>query len=523
MADKDFSPGISRDGAPDAPSHTTVDFLLRRMRHRRDFPAFSQHIIEINEKTSPSGGNYASASELANTILKDYSLTSKLLQLVNSAYYGHLTGKVTTVSRAVVVLGFDQVRLAAASIMLFEHLKDHGQRIELQDETVHSFMRGVVAKGIAESIGMEVLEEAFICSMIHHLGKHLIIYYLPEEYERINALVAKGDVDERNASRKVLGLTFREIGKKIATTWKFPEKIVSSMEELSAGKVSALKSEGDALRKISAFSNELCTIAQIGDNRERDALTDELLNRFGDCFTISKERIFAVISASTEELQLFSRILHLNLGGSDFLKNLTSYGMVESGNVAQDGREKSETFDILPEVCQQEGPQDVLTSGIEDVSDLLLDTFELRDVINMILEIMYRGCRFDHVLFCMTNSTQTKMVARLGFGKDLEEIIKEFRFFLGKTSDVFGLALSLGKDIRIDDAYSPRLKGKIPGWFRKALFSPAFVLFPILIDGKPVALLYADRDKAGKIMDENQLNYLRILRNQAALAIKQKR
>jgi len=493
------------------------------MRHRRDFPAFSQHIIEINKKASPSGGNYASASELANTILKDYSLTSKLLRLVNSAYYGHLTGKVTTVSRAVVVLGFEQVRLAAASILLFEHLKDPGQRTELQDETVHSFMRGVVAKGVAETIGMKVQEEAFICAMLHHLGKHLIIYYLPEEYERINALVAKGNLDERNASRKVLGLSFGEIGKGIATTWKFPEKIVSSMEELSAGKVSKPKSEEDTLRKLSALSNELCTIAQIGDDRKRDALTDELLSRFGDCFTISKQEILTVISASTEELQNYSSILHLNLAGSVFLKNLSSYGMAGSGTGSQEGREESEPYDILRQVYQQEEPQDVLTSGIEDVSDLFLGTYELRDVITMILETMYRGCRFDHVLFCMTNSTQTKMVARLGFGNGLEEIIKEFRFSLAKASNVFGLALSQGKDIRIDDAHSPRLKGKIPGWYRKGVFSPAFVLFPILIDGKPVALLYADRDKAGKIIDENQLNYMRILRNQAALAIKQKR
>lgn len=69
-------------------SHSTLDFLLRRIRHKGDFPSFSQNIIEINKKASASRANMTSASELSNAILKDYALTNKLLRLVNSAFYG---------------------------------------------------------------------------------------------------------------------------------------------------------------------------------------------------------------------------------------------------------------------------------------------------------------------------------------------------------------------------------------------------------------------------------------------------
>ena len=114
--------GREEGGGAQRDAHSTLDFLLRKIRHKSDFPSFSKHIMEINKKASVSRVNTSSAFELANAILKDYSLTSKLLKLVNSAFYGQFAGKITTVSRAVVVLGFEQVSMAASSLMLFEHL-----------------------------------------------------------------------------------------------------------------------------------------------------------------------------------------------------------------------------------------------------------------------------------------------------------------------------------------------------------------------------------------------------------------
>lgn len=534
--DPPISPPIDADcgGTAQSPNHSTLDFLLRRMRHRKDFPTFSQHIIEINEKTSPSRGNYASASELANTILKDYSLTNKLLRLVNSAYYGQLAGKISTVSRAVVLLGFEQVRLAAASIMLFEHLHDGDQRADLEEEAIRSFMSGLIAKGVGEGLGMDQLEEAFICSMIHNLGKHLILYYLPEEYERIEALNSKGPIEESIASKNVLGLSYKEIGREIAGFWRFPETIVASMEDLPPGKISAPRSEKDAFKKLSFFSNELCNILVVGEENERRESTHELLKRFEGCFAISRADIDKAIVSSREKLHQYSSILQLNLEKSAILRNVASFSAEQNRDVAPQGpailadaKNGPAQGTMIPDSTGHVGepivPQEALISGIEDISSLLLGKYEFQDLLTMVLETMYRGFCFDHVLFCMVNSRKTKMVGRMGFGRNIEEIIKQFRFSLLESSNVFGLALSLGKDIRIDDTRNPRLEKEIPDWYRKAIFAPAFVLFPIHMGAKPCSLFYADRDKAGKVIGEDQLHHMRILRNQAAFAMMNKR
>ncbi|MBE9487028.1 MAG: HDOD domain-containing protein, partial [Chloroflexi bacterium] len=103
-------------------SHVTVKQLIARMQNEKNFPAISQHITELNSKASPT--SESSASELAALILRDYSLTSRLLKVANSAMYGQFSGTISTVSRAVVVLGFEQVQLTAAGLIFFEHLQD---------------------------------------------------------------------------------------------------------------------------------------------------------------------------------------------------------------------------------------------------------------------------------------------------------------------------------------------------------------------------------------------------------------
>ena len=77
-------------------------------------------------------------------------------------------------------------------------------------------------------------------------------------------------------------------------------------------------------------------------------------------------------------------------------------------------------------------------------------------------------------------------------------------------------------DILISDTNDPKIKPRIPDWFRKVLTSETFVLFPLTIKGNPVAMIYADKDGAGDIViPEKELSLLRTLRNQALLAIKQ--
>ena len=82
--------------------------------------------------------------------------------------------------------------------------------------------------------------------------------------------------------------------------------------------------------------------------------------------------------------------------------------------------------------------------------------------------------------------------------------------------------MSKGVDILISDTNDPKISQRIPEWFRKGVNAGTFVIFPLSIKTNPVAMIYADCDKAGEIViPEKELSLLRTLRNQAVLAIKQ--
>jgi serine/threonine protein kinase len=526
-------------GAGGAEAHGTLEFLMRRMRHKSDFPTFSQCIAEINQKASVRDRSFTSASQLSNVIIKDYALTNKLLKLVNSAFYGSFAGAVTTVSRAVVILGFEQVRFAAASLMLFDHLQNKSQKAELEDAAVGSFMSAMIAKELGEKARIPSAEEAFICAMLHRLGKHLVIYYFPEEYEQIKRVMGQKGFDENAACRAVLGIPYDEIGSGVARAWKFPEKILRSMKRLPQGKTEKPVSEEDYLCTLSNFSNELCQIVSHSDGEEKEKAITSLISRFDESLSVTKESVGPLLDSAREKLESYSAILNINTKKSRLLNKLRNvYPAVTQATGGAKAAAGGPDADIpVPEFLQglevseaaqpSESPQNpdgILLNGIQDITNTLLEDYEINDVITMILETMYRGFRFHHVLFCLLDKRHARMAARFGFGENIDKVIDDFQFPVNKKSpDVFNLGLSLGKDLAIDDARDPRIQRGLPEWYLKAFSSPAFMVCPITVNNISVGLVYADRDSPGKVLTGTQIKYMKTLCNQAVLAMRQLR
>jgi serine/threonine protein kinase len=148
--------------AAEPATHSTVEFLLRRMRHKSNFPALSQRFSAINQLTSDDSDG--SVQKLANLVMQDFALTHKLLQIVNSAAHGG-GGNVTSVSQAIVKLGMQQVRAVASSLMLATPPQAANVHPGLHEVLLGSFVAAVVGRNIGRMTGLQNVEEAFVCSM----------------------------------------------------------------------------------------------------------------------------------------------------------------------------------------------------------------------------------------------------------------------------------------------------------------------------------------------------------------------
>ncbi len=513
---------------------STIDFLLRRMRHKSDFPALSESVTAINRIAN---SETESIDKLSNTILKDFALTNKLLRLVNSAYFRPAGGgSISTVSRAVVVLGFEAVRNIAITVLLFEHLQNKGNANQLKEDFLRANLAGVLSKDIGAAAQMRDLEQSFICSLFHSLGRLLSQYYFPEESDEIRRIIAQKTCSEELAARQVLGISFEELGVAIARQWGFPPLIVSTIRSLPAGPVRTPVQQEDRLRVLAGFSNELCDVIAQATPEARDRELKRTMARYAEAVALDQTEILRTVQRAVEEVADFARVVHLNLQQTTFGKQMRLFAKgaaVDSpaGAGGHDTNYADSTVLLEPDPLAGGGggngepqvdAQAVLTAGIQDISNTLIDGFQLNDILRIILETMYRAMGFRRVVLCIRDAKAGVMQGRFGFGPDANEVARAFRFTLSFTPDIFHAATSKGVDILISDIDDPKIASRIPDWYRKAVPAHSFVLFPLNIKNNPVALIYADRDEPGGIaIPEKELQLLRTLRNQAILAIKQ--
>lgn len=516
-----------------ADDHSTLEFLLRRMRSKSDFPALSGIISEINRIVSSDS---SSASKLAQTILQDFALTNKLLKLVNTVSYGQFGGNINTISKAVVIIGFETVRNIAMTLILLEFLQNKSQAVELKDEVISSFFAGILAAQIAPGGRVGDAEEAMICAMFHHLGRMLSKFYFFEESQQIVRMVEDQGLDEEQAAVKVLGLSYNNLGVGVARSWNFPGRLVAGMQKLPGEKIRKPNSDIDHLTVTVNMANELCAISAVTELKDKEQALKQLCARYAGAAQISESKFSKILESGLLELSQRSGIVGLGIAKSPLLKKVRQWsGHAEPVNNADqndgDGMGGVTTLDAAlnaendasGEVIAQHDPEAILSAGIQDVTNTLVEDYQLNDVLQMVLETIYRSLGFKHTLIFIRDNKQNVMTARSGFGENIDAIIPRFRFSLAFEPDVFHLALDKGLDIVIEDVQAANIASKIPLWFRTAVDAQCFLLLPIMVNKKAIGLIYADRQAANSLqVTQRQLALLRTLRNQAILAIKQK-
>lgn len=501
---------------------STVNFLLRRMRHKKDFPVFSKTISVLNRASASDTEGLAAVS---NAILKDYSLTNKVLRVVNSAYYNRGGGKISTISRALVMLGINPVRNIAASLLLFDHMQNKQQSHQLKDDSVSSLFCAFIANHLAFDNKVKNHEEAFLCAMLQKLGKFLVRYYLHEESVEIDKLIHQKHQDEETASVQVLGMPFHEIGIAVAKEWGFPDQFINSMKPIDIDNLKEPKNDNDKLALVSSFSNHLGNRLQKPLETHAEGIND-LIERFDDVLKIDDAKVSKLIESTHKELTDFSKIINFDLSKSRFYQQLSSSGDEVIPTAAEETKNKefgnTQKVEILEESFKQAGKniEKALTDGIQDITNTLTSTYTINQVMQMILETIYRALEGSRVLLAL-KGRDGYMNAKYGYGEGIDTLIQNFSVPLKYEADVFHVAFKNNVDIKIEDSKDAKIRNKIPLWFHNKIGSKSFIIFPIVIKHSPVALIYIDGENKKSIkISDSQLSLLKTLRNQAILAIK---
>ncbi len=506
----------------------TLQFLLRRMRHKSDFPALSSMISAVNRA---AGSETERVSEISNSILRDFALTNKLLKLVNAAHYGQFSGTISTISRASVILGFENVRQVAVTLLLFEHLQNKSQAARLRDEMLASYFSGLLARGLVKQAGIRDAEEAFICALFQSLGKLLTAFYFDEEFQEIGRLQQAQGLDPAHASARVLGLTFEELGIGVGKAWHFPARLVQSMRSLGPEKPQRPATGEERLRLIASLASELAAVLREHSAEARADGIKRLAARY-DNLGVSEKLIAGVAETAAAELANDSSMLGIAEGTSPLLARLAR-------SAADGGTQDSRLQTLIGEATRADADaaaatagaatpaerQAILSAGIQDITNSLAGDYELNDILRIILETMYRAIGFTRVLLCVRDARSNTLRGRFGLGADVDRILQRgFQIPLAtQARDAFQAAVDNGSDIYIENVNAERIREHIPEWYRKLVAAQSLALFPVMVNKKAVGLFYGDSDQPGRLtFAPSELNLLKTLRNQAVLAIRQR-
>ncbi len=201
--------------------------LLAINKQIESFPALPAIVTKVMAVTA---NPESSANDLMEVVLPDQAMCSAILKVANSAFFG-VPREVSTMERAVVVLGFEEIRniiIGKAIFASFPRMdKENRQRVNLLWE--HALTCGLAAKIIAESLNLSP-SELFIAGLIHDIGKLAMIMTYPHDYSILGDLSNPGNYrttteEEENA----FAINHEKVSLQLANRWLLPEKLVMAM------------------------------------------------------------------------------------------------------------------------------------------------------------------------------------------------------------------------------------------------------------------------------------------------------
>ncbi|ADG82956.1 HDOD domain-containing protein [Thermincola potens] len=199
----------------------TLAMVMRKVGALPALPHITTRVLELidNPDSKPQ--------DICKLISQDQVLTTKVLRLVNSAYYG-LPRQVATITEAVTILGLQTLRTIVLGVSVYKTLGGLGQKKVLAPEQIwkHSIATATASKILAAKLGFEYVEQAFVAGLLHDIGKMILNSLMTKEYLEVMRLAGETDKSFLQAEREVLEFDHSVVGDLLAEKWNLPDCLV---------------------------------------------------------------------------------------------------------------------------------------------------------------------------------------------------------------------------------------------------------------------------------------------------------
>jgi putative nucleotidyltransferase with HDIG domain len=187
-----------------------------RVERISNLPTLPNLLEKFNEMIKDPS---VSMDTLGRELSKDQVITSKLLKLVNSAFYG-FPGRISTLTHALVLLGYDALKGLIITSSIFENLSPDAYPLWR-----HSIAVSLASRIIATKLSFQDREEFAVAGLLHDIGKVILHIEAPEEYRTVINHAKTSGKPLWMAESEILGFDHATIGLWICKEWTLPEKL----------------------------------------------------------------------------------------------------------------------------------------------------------------------------------------------------------------------------------------------------------------------------------------------------------
>ena len=201
--------------------------ILKKLDRIEGLPTLPAIAMEVNKMLLDYD---TSINKLSERLVKDQAMVSKILKLVNSAFFG-FRGKISNISHAIVVLGFNTIRNAVVSVSIIDAFssKETFDGFDVTELWKHSVAVAVTSKHLAEKAKIHSADDCFIGGLLHDIGKVILIQYFKELFQKVCLSVKVNNQSFYEAEKSEIPIDHAQIGGHLAKKWQLPAGLVDAI------------------------------------------------------------------------------------------------------------------------------------------------------------------------------------------------------------------------------------------------------------------------------------------------------
>lgn len=202
----------------------TLEYIVNKVDDMEVLPEIINKIVSLTEAPD------STIEDMEREILKDQVLITKILRLANSAYYGYAR-KISTISQATVLLGFQAIKSIALASTVSQYLTSElkGYSLEKNQLWTQSQTCAIISRYLAKYVNYPNPEEAYIAGLLRDIGKTVLNQHMETEYMEVLSKIENDKLSFLKAEKDILGFDHAEVGEKVAAKWDLPPDLVDAI------------------------------------------------------------------------------------------------------------------------------------------------------------------------------------------------------------------------------------------------------------------------------------------------------